>query len=95
MRLALALAAAVALTSGAYAVPPTAAQKNEFYGVCMSIASNEPLCSCKADAAMELIDASFMDLVISAMRGKTYPADEQGAYDAYIRQSNAICIPGY
>ena len=36
-----------------------------------------------------------MDLVISAMRGKTYPADEQGAYDAYIRQSNAICIPGY
>jgi hypothetical protein len=95
MRLALALPALLALTSMAQAAPPTAVQKNEFYGVCMSIASNESLCSCKADAAMELIDSEFMTLVISAMKGDTYPADEQGTYDRYIQQSNAVCIPGY
>ena len=30
---------------------PTAAQKDEFYRVCMGIAENAELCSCKADAA--------------------------------------------
>ena len=95
MRLALAFSTLLVLTSLAQAAPPSAAQKNEFYGVCMSIASNESLCSCKGEAAMELIDSAFMTLVISAMKGETYPADEQGTYDRYIQQSNAVCIPGY
>jgi hypothetical protein len=95
MRAALAFFAFAMLTAGVAAAPPTAEQKNSFQRVCMSIASNEPLCSCKAEAAVELIDSEFMDLVIAAMKGETYPADEQGRYDEYIRQSNAICIPGY
>jgi hypothetical protein len=96
MRVAIAaVAGLVALTGAVTAAPPTAEQKNTFHRVCMSIAANEPLCSCKADAAMKLIDRDFMDLVISAMQGRTYPADEQGRYDEYIRRSNAICIPGY
>jgi hypothetical protein len=96
MRVAVAAVVGLAtLTTGIAAAPPTGEQKNTFHRVCMSIASNEPLCSCKADAAVKLIDSDFMDLVISAMKGQTYPADEQGRYDEYIRQSNAICIPGY
>jgi hypothetical protein len=95
MRAALAFFAFAMLTASVAAAPPTPEQKNSFERVCMSIASNEPLCSCKADAAVELIDSEFMDLVIAAMKGETYPADEQGRYDEYIRQSNAICIPGY
>jgi hypothetical protein len=83
------------LTGTVAAASPSVEQKNTFHRVCMSIAANEPLCSCKADAAVKLIDSEFMDLVISAMQGKTYPADKQGRYDEYIRQSNAICIPGY
>jgi hypothetical protein len=96
MRLAVAAVVALAaLTNTVAAAPPTAEQKNTFHRVCMSIASNEPLCSCKADAAVKLIDSAFIELVISAMKGETYPADEQGRYDEYIRQSNAVCIPGY
>jgi hypothetical protein len=96
MRLAAAAVVALAaLTNTVVAGPPTAAQKNTFHRVCMSIASNEPLCACKADAAVKLIDSDFIELVISAMKGETYPADEQGRYDEYIRRSNAICIPGY
>ncbi len=95
MRAAFAFFALAILATGVAAAPPTAEQKNSFQRVCMSIASNEPLCSCKAEAAVKLIDGEFMDLVISAMKGETYPADEQGRYDEYIRQSNAICIPGY
>ena len=75
MRAALALLAFAMVTASVAAAPPTAEQKNSFQRVCMSIASNEPLCSCKADAAVELIDSEFMDLVISAMKGETYPAD--------------------
>jgi hypothetical protein len=96
MRLAATAVIALAtLTNIVVAAPPTAEQKNTFHRVCMSIASNEPLCSCKADAAVKLIDSEFIQLVISAMKGETYPADEQGRYDEYIRRSNAICIPGY
>lgn len=95
MRLALALAATALMTGAAFAAPPSAEQKAEFHRTCMSIASNEPLCTCKADAAMTLTDSAFMALVISAMKGQTYPTDEQRRYDEYIRQSNAVCIPGY
>lgn len=95
MRFLLAAAALLAMTGLTQAAPPTAEQEAEFYRTCMSIASNEPLCTCKAEAAMELTDEEFMGLVISAMKGKTYPADEQGRYDDYIRRSNAVCIPGY
>ena len=82
-------------TGHAQAAKVTAAQKAEFHAQCMKIASNETLCTCKADAAEELIDEEFMAIVIAAMKGKTAPKELTSTYDAYIRKSNAICIPGY
>ena len=86
---------ALALTGAAVAGPPTAEQQAEFYKVCMGIASNETLCACKRDAATKLIDADFMAVVIASMKGKTAPEAVTVAYDTYIAQSNAVCIPGY
>lgn len=88
------LALALLVTPGFAA--PTAEQKAEFYRVCMGIAQDEALCSCKADAAMELIDESFMALVIDAMQGKRNPSAEQySAYNTYVAKSNQICKPNY
>lgn len=61
----------------------------------VGIASNDALCACKRGATTEPIDADFMDVVISSMRGNTAPAEVSVAYDTYIAQSNAVCIPGY
>jgi hypothetical protein len=95
MRLLAVFAVAALLATTAEAAPPSKEQQAEFYKTCMRIAENDSLCSCKRDAAVELIDSDFMTTVISAMKGQTYPADEQGKYDNYISRSNAICIPGY
>ena len=75
---------------------PTAAQKAEFYSVCMGIAQDEVLCSCKADAAMTLIDEKFMTMVIGSMKGTTTPAEaDYRAYNSYVAKSNQICKPNY
>lgn len=86
---------ALCFSGAAFAEPPTAEQKAEFYKVCMGIASNDTLCACKRDAASKLIDADFMAVVIASMKGKTAPEAVTVAYDTYIAQSNAVCIPGY
>ncbi len=75
--------------------PPTDAQKAEFYKTCMKIAENDTLCSCKADAALTLIDTDFMAIVISSMKGKTLEAKYSVPYDTYVARSNRICKPGY
>jgi hypothetical protein len=82
------------MTASAFAAP-SEAQKTEFYAVCMGIAQDETLCSCKADAAMTLIDADFMAMVIAAMQGGSVPQDEYAAYNAYVAKSNQICKPNY
>ena len=74
---------------------PTEAQKGEFYSVCMGIAQDDALCSCKADAAMSLIDERFMAVVISSMKGQTPKSDDYVAYNAYVARSNQICKPNY
>ena len=83
------------LTGPVLAGAPTAAQKAEFYKVCMGIAQNDTLCSCKRDAVDKLIDEDFMTMVIASMKGKAPPADQNVPYNDYIAQSNAVCIPGY
>ena len=90
-----AIAAAFSLLTLPALGAPTAEQKAEFYAVCMGIAQDETLCSCKADAAMTLIDADFMAMVISAMQGGSVPQDEYSAYNAYVAKSNQICKPNY
>ena len=83
-------------TSSAFAAAPTAEQKAEFTRVCLGIAQDETLCTCKADAAMTLIDGPFMDTVIAAMKGTRNPAEgEYRAYNAYVAKSNQICKPNY
>lgn len=85
----------VALMTASALAAPSEAQKTEFYAVCMGIAQDEALCSCKADAAMTLIDESFMAMVIAAMQGGSVPQDEYAAYNAYVAKSNQICKPNY
>ena len=92
--LALTLTAALSMPAAAQAAP-SEAQKAEFYAVCMGIAQDQTLCACKADAAMTLIDESFMAMVISAMQGGSVPQDEYAPYNAYVAKSNQICKPNY
>ena len=94
MRLVAGLALLGLMTIPAMAAP-TSAQKAEFAAVCMSIAQDEALCTCKADAAMTLIDEDFMAMVISAMQGGSVPQDQYNAYNTYVAKSNQICKPNY
>jgi hypothetical protein len=95
MRLIVALMALGMLTGGAMAAAPSAEQKADFYRTCMGIASDQVLCTCKADAAMTLIDADFMAMVIASMKGKSPPAGQYAAYNVYVARSNRICKPNY
>ena len=79
----------------AFAAPPTAEQKADFYATCMGIAQDDTLCSCKADAAMTLIDERFMGVVISGMKGKSPAEADYSAYNTYVAKSNQICKPNY
>lgn len=89
-----ALVALALLGAGAQAAP-TAAQKSEFYAVCMGIAQDATLCGCKADAAMDLIDERFMGVVIASMKGASPKAADYSAYNQYVARSNQICKPNY
>jgi hypothetical protein len=91
--LALALLGAPALAAGG--AKPTAEQKAEFYKTCYGISQDEALCSCKADAALQLIDEDFMALVIASMKGKSPPADSYKKYNEYVARSNQVCKPNY
>jgi hypothetical protein len=96
MRLPLVLGAFMLSAAPSFAAAPTAEQKAEFTRVCMGIAQDEVLCTCKADAAMTLIDEPFMELVIAAMKGTRNPAEsEYRAYKGYVAKSNQICKPNY
>ena len=87
---------ALALSAApAFAGPPTAEQKAEFYKTCMGIAKNDTLCSCKADAAMTLIDEDFMKIVIAGMKGKAPTNEEFVPYGRYITASNRACGLNY
>jgi hypothetical protein len=82
-------------TVPALAAPGTAEQRAEFYKTCMGIAQDDALCSCKADAALKLVDSDFMAMVIASMKGKAPPAEQNVPYNDYIAKSNQICKPGY
>jgi hypothetical protein len=96
-RFAIAALLTAASMGGALAegTPPTKAQHDEFYKVCMGIADDSALCGCKADAAMTLVDSDFMSVIISSMKGKAPPKDDNVKYGIYITKSNAVCKPGY
>ncbi|MGV3489683.1 MAG: hypothetical protein ACO1OG_00020 [Devosia sp.] len=94
-RVLVALMALGVIASGAQAAAPTAEQKADFYATCYGISQDEALCTCKADAAMTLIDGEFMAMVIAAMKGKSPPADSYSAYNTYVAKSNQICKPNY
>ncbi|MBS3850279.1 hypothetical protein PSC71_04390 [Devosia sp. J2-20] len=83
------------LSAPALAASPTKAQQDEFYSVCMGIAQNQALCSCKAEAAMTLIDERFMGVVIASMKGGTPASSDFVAYNTYVAKSNQVCKPDY
>lgn len=97
-RIAAALAAmtlAMTLAAGsAQASPPSAEQKAEFYKTCVSISQNAPLCTCKADAAMTLVDSEFMAVIITSMRGAAPPSKYDVPYNDYIAASTRACGMG-
>jgi hypothetical protein len=95
MRALLVLAALPLLGLPTLAAPPTAAQHDEFFRTCMSIAQDEALCTCKADATAELIDERFMGVVIASMKGGSPAAADYDAYNTYVARSNQICKPNY
>ena len=95
MRFEIILAALLLTAAPALAAAPTDTQKAEFHAVCMGIAENETLCSCKADAAMTLIDEPFMAMVIGAMKGASVPKETYVAYNTYVAKSNQVCKPNY
>lgn len=90
-----AVAAAILVLASPALAAPSAAQKQEFYDVCMGISQNAELCGCKADAAMTLIDERFMGVVIASMKGGAPAASDFQAYNAYVARSNQICKPNY
>ncbi|HEV2517792.1 MAG TPA: hypothetical protein VGV07_21245 [Devosia sp.] len=94
-RVLVALAALGLMAGGAQAAAPSEAQKADFYKTCMGIAQDDALCSCKADAAMTLIDSEFMAMVIASMKGKSPPEGQYSAYNTYVAKSNQICKPNY
>ncbi|MBK8084363.1 MAG: hypothetical protein IPK28_11460 [Devosia sp.] len=90
---ALTLATLALCTGAALAAPPSAEQKADFYKTCMERGS-EQLCSCKADAAMTLIDSDFMAIVIASMRGRSLDPKYAVAYNDYIVGSTRACGMG-
>lgn len=91
----LAATAMVAVSaSAALAAPPSAEQKADFYATCVGISQNQPLCTCKADAAMTLVDSDFMAVIIAAMKGKAPPAKYEAPYNDYIVGSTRACGMG-
>lgn len=90
-----AIVLALGLAAPALAASPTAAQRQDFYRVCIGISGDEDLCTCKADAALKLIDERFMGVVIASMQGGSLAAADHKPYNSYIARSNQLCKPNY
>ena len=87
--------AALAFVTPAVAAPPTAEQKADFLATCLKIAPEAgELCTCKAEAAMSLIDTDFMAVVIASMKGKDVPSNLYETYSDYIARSTQACGMG-
>lgn len=93
MRAFLVAAAILTLTGAAHAAAPTDAQKAEFYEACTKQGAAE-LCSCKADAAMKIVDGEFMDVIIASIKGKALEAKYYNTYNDYIVASTQACGMG-
>ena len=89
------VAALLTLSAPALAAPPSAEQKAEFLATCLKVAPEAvELCTCKADAAMSLIDSDFMAVVIASMKGKPVEAQHYETYNNYIARSTQACGMG-
>jgi len=92
--LALGLLALPVFATPSLAAAPSAEQKAEFYAACVKTSSNVSLCTCKADAAVQLIDSDFMAVVLASMKGKTLDDKYAVAYNDYIVESTRACGMG-
>ena len=82
------------LATPALAAAPSAEQKAQFYEACVGTSGNVPLCTCKADAAVKLVDQQFMAVILSSMKGKTLAAEYAVPYNNYIVESTRACGMG-
>lgn len=85
---------ALVSTSAALAAAPSMEQKAEFYDACVKTSGNVELCTCKADAAIKLVDQDFMTVVLASMKGKTLDDKYAVAYNTYIVESTRACGMG-
>lgn len=94
LRLAIAALAVGLLTGPALAAAPTPEQKATFYAACVKTSGNEPLCTCKADAAVKLVDRDFMDVILASMQGQALADRYAVPYNSYIVESTRACGMG-
>lgn len=93
MRAILVGALLLGLTGAAQAAPPMAEQRDAFYAACTRQGAAE-LCACKADAAMQIVDSEFMDVIIASMQGQSLAAEHYTTYNDYIVASTQACGMG-
>ena len=89
-----ALAMLAVLTAPVLAAAPSAEQKADFYDASVKTSGNVQLCTCKADAAVQLVDNDFMAVVLASMKGKTLDDKYAVAYNDYIVESTRACGMG-
>jgi hypothetical protein len=94
MRMIYAVAVLGLLAGPTAAAAPSAEQKADFYKACMKTAENDTLCTCKAEAAVKLVDSEFMEVIIASMSGKTLDPKYNVAYNDYIVESTRACGMG-
>jgi hypothetical protein len=82
------------MTAPALAAAPSAEQKAEFYEACVGTSGNVKLCTCKAEAAVKLVDRDFMGVVLASMKGKSLADEYAVAYNNYIVESTRACGMG-
>jgi opacity protein-like surface antigen len=90
----IAAVAAALLTGSAAAATPSAEQKAEFYKACVRNGGDASLCTCKAEAAVKLVDDEFMAVIITAMSGGSYDRKYDVPYNDYIVESTRACGMG-
>jgi hypothetical protein len=89
-----ALVALVGVSTAASAAAPSSEQKAAFYKSCVKNGGDQQLCTCKADAAMKLVDSEFMDVIITAMSGGSFLRKYDVPYNDYIVESTRACGMG-
>lgn len=87
-----------------YATPSLADVKADYLAACLKASNNNTeLCTCKADEAVKVADDEMLGYIVIALSDNAkfrdmvqkgeVPESVITKWPAYVRQSNAVCIP--